>query len=58
MAAVFSGLERAAGAVVRRSGEETARTVGHKYGQAAGRVAGESFTTATNTATLAYVSGH
>ena len=55
-AGVFSDLKKGASAVVRASGKETSRTVGHKYGKDAEQVTGDSLSAAGNTASVVYVS--
>lgn len=53
---MFSELKSGAGAVVRAMGKETSNTVGHKYGEDAGKVADDSLAAAGNTVSLAAVS--
>ena len=53
---VFTDLERGAVAVVKSMGKETSNTVGHKYGDDAGKVAGDTMTAAAHGINLAYVS--
>ena len=52
---VFTDLERGAVAVVKSMGRETSKTVGHKYGEDAGKVADDSMTAAAHGINLAYV---
>ena len=54
-AVVFTDLERGAVAVVKSMGKETSKTVGHKYGEDAGKVADDSMTAAAHGINLAYV---
>jgi hypothetical protein len=55
-AGVFADLKRGAAVVVKTAGKETSQTVGHKYGDQAGKVAGDSLSAAGNTATVVAVS--
>ena len=52
---VFTDLERGAVAVVKSMGRETSKTVGHKYGEDAGKVTDDSMTAAAHGINLAYV---
>ena len=52
---VFTDLERGAVAVVKSMGKETSKTVGHKYGEDAGKVTDDSMTAAAHGVNLAYV---
>ena len=54
-AVVFTDLERGAVAVIKSMGRESSKTVGHKYGEDAGKVADESMTAAAHGINLAYV---
>ena len=53
---MFTDLKAGASAVVRSAGRETSRTVGHKYGEQAGKVADDAVVATGNTVGLAYVS--
>jgi hypothetical protein len=53
---MFTDLERGAVAVVKSMGRESSKTVGHKYGEDAGKVADDSMTAAAHGINLAYVS--
>ena len=52
---VFTDLERGAVAVVKSMGRESSKTIGHKYGEDAGKVADDSMTAAAHGINLAYV---
>lgn len=52
---VFTDLERGAVAVVKSMGKETSKTVGHKYGEDAGKVTDDSLAAASHGINLAYV---
>ena len=52
---MFTDLERGAVAVVKSMGRESSKTVGHKYGEDAGKVADDSMTAAAHGINLAYV---
>ena len=55
-AAVFTDLERGAVAIVKSTGSEASKTVGHKYGEDAGKVTDDSLAAAAHGVNLAYVS--
>ena len=56
-AGVFTDLKAAASAVVRTAGKESSRTVGHKYGPDAEKVADNAIVATGNTVGLVAVSG-
>ena len=52
---MFTDLERGAVAVVKSMGKETSKTVGHKYGEDAGKVTDNSLAVASHGINLAAV---
>ena len=53
---MFTDLERGAVAVVKSMGKETSKTVGHKYGEDAGKVTDDSLAAAGHGVNLVAVS--
>ena len=53
---MFTDLEKAAVAVIKSTGQETSKTVGHKYGEDVGKVTDDSMAAASHVTVLAYVS--